>query len=198
MGRIPVRALIDNGDGTFSVPLSQGLFAIIDARDAGVVGQFNWSAVCATGTCYAQRMIPQERREEEGRNLVKMHRQIMGIDGPHVDHEDGNGLNNRRSNLRHASHAQNCMNRPAAKIKDGYKGVRRAYRGPYWQATIGIGKSYIHLGTFESDVIAAQAYDLAAIKMHGEFANLNFPRSNYPASVVGEPWRSMTRKAQSS
>jgi hypothetical protein len=93
-----------------------------------------------------------------------------------VDHKDGNGLNNQRSNLRLATHAQNSSNR-RGHSKYGFKGVSENHRGiasPY-KAAIRIGGSLIHLGCFKTTEEAARAYDAAARKAHGSYAFLNFP-----------------------
>jgi hypothetical protein len=90
-----------------------------------------------------------------------------------VDHKDGNGLNNRGSNLRDATHQQNCRNRRSAGL---YKGVSRD--GKLWRARICDGtmkNACTYLGAFETAVEAAKAYDEKAKELFGEFARLNFP-----------------------
>ena len=82
-----------------------------------------------------------------------------------MDHENGNGLDNRRENLRLATHSQNQRNRRRTRDKV-YKGTRR--NGKKWVA-------HIVLGTFASEEEAARAYDHAATLLYGEFARLNFP-----------------------
>ncbi len=91
-----------------------------------------------------------------------------------TDHRDLCRLNNRRNNLRPANNSQNMANSPLSKRNtSGFKGVRRA-RGK-WRADIrqeGVKK---FLGNFSDPVSAARAYDIAAVRVFGEFARLNFP-----------------------
>ncbi len=102
-----------------------------------------------------------------------MHRQILGEpDGLQVDHRDGNGLNNRRRNLRTATVSQNACNRKVrADSASGLKGVGRDKRDGRWHARIQInGKRHI-LGHFDTAKEASAAYIAAVRKFHGEYAN---------------------------
>jgi hypothetical protein len=90
-----------------------------------------------------------------------------------IDHRDTNKKNNAWSNLRLATHEQNCQNRSHAKSnKLGYKGVRRL--GKRFVARIVCAGVRQNLGVFDSAIDAARAYDTAATKLHGAFARLNF------------------------
>jgi hypothetical protein len=113
-------------------------------------------------------------RNLETGKVFKMHRLIMGLDGPRVDHQDLNPLNNQRSNLRHATNGQNVMNTGlTARNKSGCKGVSWNKAGGKWVATIKFQGKCFHLGYFESVEMAASAYDKAAIEMFGSFARTN-------------------------
>lgn len=91
-----------------------------------------------------------------------------------VDHEDGNGLNNRRSNLRLATTTQNNRNRGLqAHNTSGFKGVNWDERLQKYRAKITVNRKCIHLGMFDTAQEAADAYDGAACLCHGRFAKLN-------------------------
>ena len=104
-----------------------------------------------------------------------LHRYIMGVTDPKifVDHKDGNGLNNQRSNLRICNRNQNGFNRGSDKnTSSKHKGICWYKITSKWVARIN-GK---HLGYFKSEESAAREYDKAAIEIHGDFAKLNFPK----------------------
>ena len=142
--------------------------AIIDDSDKGIVDKFKWRAVKGRNTYYAASTI-------DGKPVL-MHRMILGIKGRynHVDHKNGNGLDNRRENIRLCSCSQNNINRPKYKNnRAGIKGVNTFKNGKFG-ARITIGGKLIHLGTFSTSEEAGRAYDKFARIHHGEFANLNF------------------------
>ena len=92
-----------------------------------------------------------------------------------VDHLDRDTGNNHPSNLRSATHSQNCMNSRSAKNSSSkYLGVSWVKATSKWRAMISANGNNQNLGSFRNEVEAAQAYDQAATKHHGEFANLNF------------------------
>lgn len=155
------------------IPLSRGYVALVDDADYDrVMAAGPWHANPGVRTVYAQR---NRRSEGGGWTSQSLHSFLTGW--PRVDHENGNGLDNRRSNLRPATVAQNAANRPMnANNTAGFKGVmRNSSRGLPWRAQIrAAGKRY-HLGLFATPEVAARAYDEAARKLHGDFARLNFP-----------------------
>ena len=97
-----------------------------------------------------------------------------------IDHINNDPANNRIENLREATHAQNLKNGSSRKGSiSKYLGVSWNKEKNKWQAHITCdGKSY-HLGYFTIEEDAARAYDRAAIKYHGIYANLNFPIEDY-------------------
>jgi hypothetical protein len=160
--------------GTYIVPLTRGMVAVIDADDFILVAPYRWSAIKIGDRWYATR----SRRVDEGRGIVMMHQQIMGDvpGGMMIDHEDLDGLNNRRSNLRVASKAENMANRTAQQNNsNGWKGVHWSSRRNRWIAQICHERQRRFIGHFHTAEDAARAYDEAARELHGEFARLNFP-----------------------
>jgi hypothetical protein len=161
------------GDIAF-IPLTQGHEAIIDASDLPLVSQHRWWASVrrradgSVSAVYARR----DGTKVNGRApVIYLHRFVSGaacdVD---VDHSDGNGLNNRRSNLRVASRAQNIRN--AKKRRDNKSGAKGVWQDPRygtWQASITVNRKRVHLGSFRSLDAAAAAYAEASKLHHGEF-----------------------------
>lgn len=158
------------------IPLTQGLYAIVDANDYEWLNQWKWYACVVHGIAYARRS--KRKSDDFKQNNVSMHRQIMGVDSPFIDHRNGNGLDNRRSNLRHATVLQNTVNvhkKPKGKSK--YRGVTFDKKCPNrpWTAQISDNKKHKHLGQYATQEEAAKVYDKEAFRLHGEFTYLNFP-----------------------
>lgn len=106
-----------------------------------------------------------------------LHREIMGVDkGVLVDHINGNVLDNRRCNLRIATHSQNLMNskKKCTGRTSRFKGVGLHKSSGLWRANIRINGRLCHLGYFTSEVEAAFSYDMASLKHHGDFGIRNF------------------------
>ena len=95
-----------------------------------------------------------------------------------VDHKNGNGLDNRRKNLRICTMSENMMNRGKTKVHSGkFKGVYDcgdSKTNPYTAKIQKDGKVY-HLGHYKTPEEAAKTYDAKAKELHGEFGRLNFP-----------------------
>lgn len=155
------------------IPLSQGKHAIVDDEDYAQLSTVKWSAMNTDGLSYAIRHVAQASGKKRG---VLMHRVIMKApDGIEIDHINGNGLDNRKANLRFCNHSQNVRNRHQVSGRSQFKGVSWYGRDRKWYAHIRFSGKRYHLGVFEDEVDAALVYDRAAVKYHGEFARLNFP-----------------------
>jgi hypothetical protein len=100
-----------------------------------------------------------------------LHRLLVGASGRmDVDHIDGNGLNNRRSNLRIVTRAQNIQNSRLSQANtSGVKGASRFLSAGKWQAKIRKDGKQYHLGLFNCRTAAAVAYAKASRELHGEF-----------------------------
>ena len=154
------------------INLTQGKVTLVDDDDFDYLSQFNWCAIKTKYTCYAVRQIKDIHGNCRQRHIW-MHREIISTPSELVcDHVDHDGLNNQKSNLRNCSVGENNRN-VGKSYKVNYIGVTYN-RGKYINANITVKGKTVRLGTFKTEVAAAIAYDEAAKKHHGEFANLNF------------------------
>ena len=170
--------------GAHAIPLNHGKVAFIDEADWHLVKDYIWRAWLHHGTWYAVTNVPFVPHRPGHHRMLRLHRLIMGFDfgdPREVDHWDGNGLDNRRQNLRPATDTQNCQNAKPHKAHRRFKGAYA--RSTSWQASIQVNKQSLALGSFPTEEEAARAYDFAAIIHFGEFARLNFKDSRYLATV---------------
>jgi hypothetical protein len=155
-------------DDTVLIPLTQGQVAVVDFADYPKVAGFHWYAARYKNTFYAQAHVGSKRR------TLRMHCLLLGLPG--ADHKDGDGLNNRRRNLRPAKGNQNNANVHAVRAASGFKGVHwHKHRGK-WVAKIRVNRRLHHLGYFVDSSEGALAYDAAAREAFGSYACLNFPK----------------------
>jgi len=163
-----------SGDKTMKrIPLTQGRFAIVDDEDYDELTKHRWFF---TGHGYAKRYVKDG--EPDARKNLFMHRQILGLrfgDKRVVDHINGDGLDNRRSNIRVSNQGTNCQRKVNVFCKRPrrFRGTRRS-NGRY-TADIRIDGYLQHLGVFDTEEEAAYAYDRKAKEIHGEHALLNYP-----------------------
>ena len=155
------------------VPLTKGYLAHVDIEDYSRVMNFKWYAAVqlrkdgSIKNVYAQR-------HTRGKTIL-LHRFILGLPAkrlPQVDHEDHNGLNCRRDNLRKATNAQNLYGRrkSPSKSTSQYKGVSWDKDRNLWTAQIQIKGKTIRLGRFSVEKEAALAYITAAKRYFRKFA----------------------------
>jgi hypothetical protein len=149
------------------IPLTKGYIALISPEDYERVSQYRWCVTLSRGKVYAKRgaVIDGTHR------TIRMHRFILDAPpGIEVDHINGNGLDNRRENLRLADNFDQQANTGKRRNNtSGFKGVYPV--GRRWAAAIA-GQ---YLGLFATAEEAAQAYDGAARQRNSAFARLNLP-----------------------
>jgi hypothetical protein len=154
--------------------LGEGRFTIVEPEDYYRFNNFHWTAKKAGDCFYAIRFL---NTPDSKLKFILLHREIMKAPkGLVVDHKNNDGLDNRRVNLRLATRSQNNINRRQDKSKtlSRYVGVTFDKRRRRWVARIYVNGKSKFLGSFESEIEAAKAYDAAAKKYYGEFARPNF------------------------
>lgn len=145
------------------IKLTQNKVALIDDDDFEYINQFKWNAHRSEKYWYASRS-----------RGVRMHRVIMKTcDGMDIDHKNGNGLDNRKENLRICTHQQNMQNQPLPRINNklGVKGVSlEKGRRKNFRATIFVKGKKVHLGYYNVLKDADEAYRIAEKKYFGDFS----------------------------
>jgi hypothetical protein len=149
-------------DETCQVPLTKGMVAIIDKEDYERVASISWHYEHG----YA--------RADSKHGKIYMHRFINNTPkGLFTDHRNGDRLDNRKTNLRNATRAQNTYNASGVKSStSGLKGVSRHKQTGKWRARIMVDYKEIHLGIFDTKETAYQKYVEAAKLYQGEFARV--------------------------
>lgn len=162
-----------------------GKFAVIDDEDFSLIDGKQLSVIGSKSDC---------RYVVVGRPAIPLHRLVLQAnEGEVVHHRDGNGLNNSRSNLIKVSACENSKGKTGhrRRHKLAYKGygLKCTSYGNTYRAEIGVDYQHVYLGTYENEVDAAIAYDLAALKYFGvNLAILNFPIEKYKCMTL-EKWR---------
>lgn len=152
------------------LPLTRNKTAVIDFDDFEKVRGMKFYAQSCQNLWYAAK----NKHVNGKRKLLYLHRIIMGAKpGQLIDHINGDGLDNRRENLRVVTHAQNVKNwRKHAPASSRYKGVR--FHANSWEVQINVNRKRIYIGRFQNEIDAAKAYDESARRYFGEFAAINF------------------------
>lgn len=155
------------------IVLTQGLVTIVDDECFERFGKFKWHTIKDGRNYYAGRnagFFPCQKKQ-------LLHREILSApEGMDTDHINGNGLDNRRENLRLCTKQENNFNK--RHIRNGkssqFKGVCWDGRNLKWHARIQVDGREISLGRFYDEYEAARSYDTAARKLFGDFAAPNF------------------------
>lgn len=160
------------------VQLTKGYFAVISAVDGAAVGRHFWHARIVEGsTPYAARASKRSDGRVTTQSLHRFVGDLMGLAlNAEVDHENGNGIDCRRSNLRDASHGENVHNsRTFRSNTTGIKGVSRHRTRPdsreRYVARVMLDGRSRYLGTFDTIAMAAAAVRSARPALHGAFTN---------------------------
>jgi len=174
------------------IPLTNGGVTVIGICDWDKVAGFRWAESKAknrrSGYVIARLVARVDRKLKIVEpNIISLHRFIMSFPKDQfVDHIDGDTLNNTRPNLRIVTARQNTIN--SRKIRNinkifpssVFKGVTKRERGiTAFESHITVNGKYKYLGRYKLEIDAARSYDKAALKYFGEYARLNFNRSDY-------------------
>lgn len=171
MPRNPRQAIYDVDTSTYRIPLTKGQFAIVDLDDVAFLTRGCWHAKKpgTAETFYAEHQV----RVGSKQVTVGMHRELAvhwgwDVVGCEVDHIDGCGLNNRRTNLRVVSRSQNIQNSKRRRNSASCRKGVSVYRNK-WAAYIWVDGRNLLLGVFVTVAEAAAAYENASMKYFGEY-----------------------------
>src|SRR3990167_5558909 len=134
----------------------------IDKEDLEIIKSYKWFK----GSRYPLAHIYKNGK----RTSLYMHKLLINT-SEEVDHINGDGFDNRKSNLRIATRQQNAMNQHRVSPTTGYRGVYKKWNG-FYAGLETKGKS-IHFGVYKTAIEAARAYNKGAKQYFGEFAYLN-------------------------
>ncbi len=141
------------------IPLSQGKVAIVDDTDYEWLNQWKWYAHKGTNTFYVTR---HSKKASGKRKAILMHIEIIGKrEGLMTDHINGNGLDNRRENLRHVTRRQNAQNQCHRNASSRYPGVSWSKWHSKWIVNFRVDSKLKYLGLFVNELAAAEAYNKA-------------------------------------
>lgn len=142
------------------IPLPNGLSTLVDDEDYEQLAQHSW--------CLSDGYVVRSGYPE---GFIYMHRQLLGFPELHVDHRDGNKLNNqRRTNLREATVSQNMANNRRRKDNtSGFKGVSQRRDNFRYTSYVNFENKRHCTGCFDTAEEAAGARNTLAVQLHGEF-----------------------------
>lgn len=159
------------------------LYTFVDDEDFEFVSKYHWTF---NNNRYAHHVW-----FENGKfNHIKLHRLLLDVTDRNiiVDHVDGNGLNNMKSNIRVCNRFENGRNRKSSRDKSmsifhGVSSKKRKWKSKKtgeefvnqrWTAIISFNKKDMYLGSFENEIEASIAYDFKCIELFKEFSHPNF------------------------
>lgn len=159
------------------IQLTQGYVAIVDDDDFEYLIQYKWRVKIDKKRLNGIQYAIRSKRFGKITKHFLMHRDILNAPSDKlVDHINGNGLDNRKSNLRLCNNSENLRNKgkDAGTYKSKYKGVTKVSNTKNrWRAYITLDRKYKELGTYATEKEAAIAYNNAALIIYKEFAKLN-------------------------
>ena len=154
----------------FGINQKDAPFALVDSDDYKKLSKYEWKASKSVrGKYYVYAIINNKN--------VSLHRMIIDAKkGEIVDHINHNSFDNRKSNLRitnQKGNARNSRKGTDSSLSSKYQGVAKYGNTNKWISRIGFNNKVIKLGVFENEVDAAESYNIAALKYHGEYATIN-------------------------
>jgi len=155
------------------IVLTRNQITIVDNNDFERLNRYKWQTA-GRNKLYGKRTT--------AKGDLYIHRVIMNAhDGEEIDHINGNTLDNRKSNLRICTHAENIRNKKSKSKTTGFKGVtylRDPWRKSKYRARVRVNGIVHYSKCFPTAIEAAKEYDVMARRFHGKFCSLNFPTNS--------------------
>ncbi|MBC7410485.1 MAG: hypothetical protein H7339_19040 [Arcicella sp.] len=157
------------------IPLTHDKYALIDEEDYDLIKNFIWTARISRKTRYYARTLIKSESADKKNYSMFLHHLIVGTSpfGKRIFFKDGDALNCQKSNLEfvtfgQAAHSYYNKTKLCKNAKENFRGVTVRYT-----ARIGFNNKMIIIGTFDSELDAALAYNQKAKELFGEKAVLN-------------------------